>query len=89
MPLPEEDQTEILSTEKALDSADQAIDNMQPALGIAVATANSITTVLDAIDSAVSIYKMWEKVIATMKDVMIRCRHNRRGNYQSFLPTDD
>ena len=68
--LPEENQTEILSTEKALDNADQAINSMQPALGMANTTANT-TTVSDAIDSVISVYKTWEKAVATMKDVMV------------------
>ena len=62
---------EILSTEKALDDADQATNSMQPALDIAVTTANIITTTSDAIDGVVSVYKTWEKVVATMEAVMV------------------
>jgi hypothetical protein len=62
---------EILSTQKALDDADQAANSMQPALDIAVTTANVITTASDAIDDVVSVYQTWEKVVATMEVVMM------------------
>jgi hypothetical protein len=42
---------------ETVDDADQAVNNMQLAMGMAVTTANAITTILDAIDGMVSIYQ--------------------------------
>jgi hypothetical protein len=70
-PLAEEGQTEMPSTEKALDDADQAANSMQPALDIAITTTNIITTASDAIDGVVSVYQTWEKAVATMEAVMV------------------
>jgi phage-related minor tail protein len=69
--LPENGPTEILSTEKALDEADQAVNSMQPVLGIALTTANIIAAAPDIIDDVVSVYKTWEEVVATLKAVMV------------------
>jgi hypothetical protein len=70
-PLGEKGQTEMLITEKALDNADLAVSSIQPALGMAITTANVITTASDAIDGVASVYQTWEKVVATMKAVMM------------------
>jgi hypothetical protein len=70
-PLAEEGQAEMLSTEKTVDDADQAVNSMQPAMGMAVTTANVITTTSDDIDDVVSVYQTWEKVVATMGAVMV------------------
>jgi hypothetical protein len=56
---------------ETVDDADQAVNSMQPAMGMAVTTANVITTTLDAIDGVVCIYQTWEKVVATMEAVMV------------------
>ena len=69
--LTEEGQTEMLSTEKALDEADQAVNSIHPALGMVVKTAKIITTAPDVIDNVVSVYKTWEEAVATMKAVMV------------------
>ena len=70
-PLAEVGRTEMVPTEKTLDDADQAVNSMQPAMGMAVTTANVITTTSDAIDGVVSVYQTWEKVVATMGAVMV------------------
>ena len=56
---------------ETVDDADQAVNNMRPAMGMAVTTANVITTTSDAIDGVVSVYQTWEKVVATMGAVMV------------------
>ena len=70
-PLEMEGQTEILSTKKTLDDADQTVNNMQPALSMAVTTAELITTASDAINGVVSIYQTWEKAVGTIEAVMV------------------
>ena len=72
-PLPEEEegQTEMLSTEKALDDADQAVNSMRSAVGIAITAANFTTTTSDAIDNVGSVYKTWEKAVGTLEAVMV------------------
>ena len=70
-PLAKEGQTEVLSTEKALDDVGQVVNGMQPVMGMAVTTANVITTASDAIDGVVSVYQTWEKVVTTMGAVMV------------------
>jgi hypothetical protein len=63
--------TEVLSAEKALNDADQVADSMQPTLAMAGTIANVITTASDVIDGVVSVYKAWEKAVATMETVMV------------------
>ena len=67
----EKSQTEVLSAEKALNDADQAANSMQPTLDMAATVANVITTASDVIDGVVSVYKAWEKAVATMEAVMV------------------
>jgi hypothetical protein len=62
---------QMLSTERALDDADQAVDSMKPALGIEITIANDITTASNVIDSVVSVYKTWEQAVATIKAVLV------------------
>ena len=61
----------MLSTKKTLDDADQAVKSMQPPLGIAITASNVINTTSDAVDTVVSVYNTWEKVVATMQTVMV------------------
>jgi hypothetical protein len=61
----------VLSTDKTLDDADQAVNNMQPALSMAITTAKVITTASDAIDDVVSVYQTWEKAVSTIEAVMV------------------
>ena len=44
---------------------------MQPALSMAVTTAEFITTASDAIDGVVSVYQTWEKAVGTIEAVMV------------------
>ena len=70
-PLAEEGQTEMLSTEKALMTPIKPrTSDMQPALDTAITTTNVIITASDAINGVVSVYKAWEKAVATMEAVM-------------------
>lgn len=64
-------QTGMLSTEKALDEADQAVNGIQLTPGMIVTTANVITTASDVIDNGDSVYQTWVKAVATMQAVMV------------------